>query len=433
MKAILLILSLLLITVQANADTNVAASVRFLTLQDAKRIAFRHNWDLLAARSGVALADAQRIVAHEFPNPTLSASTAKINTDNNGNATSAGNDFWDRSYDTIFAVNQLFEIGGKRAARQLSATAAWETARAKMADARRTLDAGITKAYVAAALADANARILMESTGYLRKEADIAQIRFAAGDISRSDLDQIEIAADQDELSAKTAVATAVQQRIVVEVLLGERTPKGDWTEGDTLNSLSNLPAMPTHSDGAERPDLVAARAALRQSEADLRLQKAIRVPDPTFSFQYEREPPDAPNTVGFGVALPLPLWNRNGGAIKAAHETQAQAARAVEQTKAQIASDIATARAAYDEALARWQHYRDDVQPKSGKVRETVSFAYEKGGTSLVALLEAQRNDNIVRLATAQASADTATAAALLYAALNTTLDGEDVEDKKP
>jgi len=432
-KEIILILSLLVVATQADADTNIAARVRMLTLQDAKRIAFLHNWDLLAAHNGVALADAQRSVALEFPNPNLSASTAKINTDNNGNATAGGNGFWDRSYDTIFAINQLFEIGGKRAARQISATAAWETARAKLADARRTLDAGVTKAYVAAALAEANARILMESTGYLRKEAEIARIRYTAGDISRSDLDQIEIAADQDELNAKTAVVTAAQQRIVVEVLLGKRNPRGDWMVSDTLDNLSSLSATPPPSDTAERSDLIAARAALRQAEADLRLQKAVRIPDPTFSIQYEREPPDTPNTVGLGVSLPLPLWNRNGGAIKAASATLAQAERFVEQTKAQIASDIATARSAYDEAMARWRHYRDDVQPRSARVRETVSFAYKKGGTSLVELLEAQRNDNIVRLATALAAADTATTAAVLNSALNNTFGGEDIEDKIP
>lgn len=423
----------LTVVLGARAETNSAARVSVLTLQEAKRAAFLHNWDLLAARSGVALAEAQRIVAREFPNPTLSASSARIDIDNNSNATPAGNGLWDRSYDSILAVNQLFEIGGKRAARQASAAAGWASARAKLADARRLLDAGVTKAYVAAALADANARTLLESTGYLRKEAELARIRFRAGDLSRSDLDQIEIAAEQDELNAKTAVATALQQRIAVEVLLGHAHPRGDWTAGDTLDTLARLPAAAPLAGGAERSDLVAARAALQQTEADLRLQKAVRVPDPTVLLQYEHAPPDQPNTVGLGVSFPLPLWNRNGGAIRAARAAQVQAEHVVEQVQAQIASDIATARSAYEEALSRWRHYRDDVQPKSGQVRETVSFAYEKGGVRLIDLLEAQRNDNTVRLATAQAAADTATAATTLYAALNNLPGGEELEDKQP
>ena len=52
--------------------------------------------------------------------------------------------------------------------------------------------------------------------------------------------------------------------------------------------------------------------------------------------------------------------------------------------------------------------------------MRQTVSFAYQRGGASLLDLLSAQRTDNEVRLATAQAAAETAKAAADLKAALN-------------
>jgi cobalt-zinc-cadmium efflux system outer membrane protein len=110
-------------------ETNTPAATVFpglevpqrLSLTDAQRIAFQRNWDLLAAKSGVDLATAQLIVSKEFPNPNLSWTTLKI--DPHGNATSLGNSIWDRSYDTIFSVGQLVEIGGKRHARQNSARA----------------------------------------------------------------------------------------------------------------------------------------------------------------------------------------------------------------------------------------------------------------------------------------------------------------------
>ena len=97
-----------------------------LSLADAQRLAFEKNWDLLAAAVGVDAATAQKIVAHEFPNPTLSLSSFKINVDNHPSSTPEGNGLWDRSYDTIFAINQLFEIGGKRRNRKASAQAGFE-------------------------------------------------------------------------------------------------------------------------------------------------------------------------------------------------------------------------------------------------------------------------------------------------------------------
>src|SRR6202162_5290842 len=83
-------------------------------------------------------ATAQKIVAREFPNPTLSLATSKVNVDSHPNSTAEGNGLWERSYDTIFAVNQLLEIGGKRRSRKASAQAGFEAAKAQFFDAQRT-------------------------------------------------------------------------------------------------------------------------------------------------------------------------------------------------------------------------------------------------------------------------------------------------------
>src|ERR1700690_3570286 len=69
----------------------VATTPRVLSLAEAKRIAFQRNWDLLASKSNVDLAVAQRIVSHEFPNPTFSFNPTQINTDANPSATAGGN------------------------------------------------------------------------------------------------------------------------------------------------------------------------------------------------------------------------------------------------------------------------------------------------------------------------------------------------------
>ncbi len=362
-------------------------------------------------------------------NPTLSLGTSKISYDGHPNSTSQGNGLWDRSYDTVAAIGQLIEIGGKRAARKASATAGLRGAEARLADARRLLDQAVTQAYVAAVLAERNQQVLTDSAASLRQEANIAAVRQHAGDISTADQSQIEIAAARLELDARAAEAAARAARIQLEILLGERKPQGHTRLTETLEQLSETSPgqLATTVPGEmmsppQRADLTAAEAAQAKAEANVRLQKAQRVPDPTVSFQYEHAPPDMPNTVGLMVSFPLPLWNRNKGNIAAAEATARQAATQAEKVRAQIIADIATERVAFEAAQARWRRYREELQPKSGKVRETVAFAYEKGGTSLLDLLTAQRTDNEVRLATAQAAADAANAAAALWAALDTT-----------
>jgi cobalt-zinc-cadmium efflux system outer membrane protein len=390
-----------------------------LSLEAAQRIAFERNWDLLAAAAGVNAATAQRIVAREFPNPTLSASTSKIKADSQPASTSDGNGLWDRSYDTIVAINQLFEIGGKRSSRRASAQAGFEGARAQFFDARRTLDFAVTRAYAASVFAEENVRVLNASAATLRQEAQIADIRMKAGEISTSDQSQIEITAERFELDASTAESSAAQARVALEILLGVPRPKGEIVLSDRLEDLSAAgPPPPANPTGFGRPDVLAAEAALRKTEADLRLQKANRIPDPTLLAQYEHEPPDGRNTIGIGLAFPVPIWNRNKGNILAAEAAREQARLAFEKVQAQAAADIATARFAYEDAFKRWETYRDRIRPKSEEIRKTLAYAYEKGGASLLDLLVAQRNDNEIRLAAAQAANDTVIAIAGLKAA---------------
>jgi outer membrane protein, heavy metal efflux system len=405
----------------AQMPTNTpAGAAGQLSLADAERVAFERNWDLLAARSGVDMATAQRIVAHEFPNPTASLGTSKIGT--HENATSLGNDLWERSYDSIAAVNQLIEIAGKRSSRQASAEAGVLSAAARLADARRLLNSGVAHAYLAAVLAETNVAIFNQSAGSLRKEADIAEARLHAGDISEADKSQIEIASAQLELQARTAESTATAARIALDLVLGSADPRGIWAPGDSLDSLAVVSAPAGGLDpGALRPDLAAAEADLKKAHADLRLQKALRVPDPTVSLGVEHEPPGGGppvDTFNLGLSFPLPLWNQNGGNIAAARANEEQFRLAVGKAQAQVAADIASARDEYDEARARWLRYRDELVPQSAKVREAIAFSYEKGGASLVDLLEAERTDNDVRLAMAQAMSDTAAARADLEAA---------------
>ena len=393
-----------------------------LSLTEVKNTAFARNWDLLAAQSGVDSATAQLIVTKEFPNPEASLSSAKIGERNSG--TVLGNGLYERNYDSIAAVSQLIEIAGKRHDRQAAARASVLSAKARFYDARRTLDQGVTKAYIAALLAGETARNLSESASYMRHEATIAEAQRAAGDLSDADTKTIEINAEQFELQAKTAEAAAVQARIAVEVLMGVNEPKGNWTPDDHLEKLvtASPPAKESNtSTNAERPDVLAAETDVRAAESNLKLQKAERIPDPTFSVGVEHEPPGGGpdvNTFNIGVSFPLPIWNQNGGNIKAARAALDQSRITLGQLKAQAIADLANAETAYNEASLRWLRYRDQTVPKSAKVRETIEFKYEKGAATLLDLLNAEQTDNTVRLAFAQAMNDTASAVADLTAA---------------
>ena len=298
-------------------------------------------------QSDIDFATAQRIISHEFPNPTLAVSTEKINVDR-GSGTTMGNGFWDRSYDTIAAVNQLFEIGGKRASRQSSARAGVEGAAARLADARRVLDLAVTKAYIAALQSETNVVILRDSAASLRTEAAIADARLKAGDISLADKSQIEIAADRLELDAQAAKAAATTARIALDVLLGKRIrpatghrriPSNRWRPCACPSCpwvrlrCAPIWKRPKRPCVKRRPTCASKRPCA----------SPIRP-----SCSCTSQPPDAPNTIGLGFSIPVPLWNRNRGAIQAATASRAAAALQVGKVKGQIAGEVHTANVTY-------------------------------------------------------------------------------------
>lgn len=213
---------------------------------------------------------------------------------------------------------------------------------------------------------------------------------------------------------------------------MGVPQPKGNWTPADSLETLMEVSSIVPEAEpkpGAVRPDVLAAEADLQGGEAQLQLQKAMRIPDPTLTIGAEHNPPGggpAVDTFLVGLSFPLPLWNQNGGNIKAAQAAVDQFGDALGKIKAQAAADTASAEIAYDEARETWLRYRDELAPKSAQVRESVRFKYERGAATLVDLLNAEQTDNTIRLALAQAMNDTASAAADLIAARTVTTETE-------
>jgi cobalt-zinc-cadmium efflux system outer membrane protein len=402
-----------------------------LSLAEAQHLALQNNADLRIAQTQVAAALAQLRATREFPNPVVGLSVAKINSDGRGNATAEGNRFFDRSYDSIASLSQLIELG-KRGVRRSSAESGLRSAEAQRDDARRLLLQAVSQSYLAALAAQEDYRVLTQSSRSLRKEAEIAATRYHAGDIAASDQAQIEITADQLELSAGSAKAGARTAIVVLETLLGLPSSQGNTALTDTLAQLAG------RSPGVEapanpRPDVLAADAGLAKANSDLKLQKRGVLPDLTVSLQYERQPPDQPNTVGLGVSFPLPFWNRNTANILAARATRDQAQAQLDKVRVQASAEVTSARLAYEEARARARAYLQELQPKSAAIAKTVAYSYDKGGASLVELLAAERSDNDIRLATAHAQADAAAAAVVLAASLNCLEPMQSVQAAQP
>jgi cobalt-zinc-cadmium efflux system outer membrane protein len=394
-----------------------------LSLAEARRRACLHSWAVLGARSSVIQSEALELQAHAWPNPTASLSVTKLNLTPPapGGSTS----------DTTLAVSQLVELGGKRSGRIRGAAAGLAASRAQLEAARVAIDAAVVKGYASARAAIETAAMIRDSANSLARAAEIAQARFDAGEISAAERDEARVAAGRLSADARAAEAARFQSRIALQMLLGEPTLDGNLALADDLDVLSTLALAASGGRNAEREqaaldrrgDVVAARQLAEQARAQLDLQKAQRTPDLSFFAQYESDRPANDNTVGGGIAVPLPLFDRNRGGIAAAEAARDQAEREARRVRAQATAELEVARSALSAAIDRRRLLHDELLPRATSVRETVAFSYQKGLASLLELLEAERSLNEVRLAAVQSASDAVVATVDLLAASGETL----------
>jgi outer membrane protein, heavy metal efflux system len=149
------------------------------------------------------------------------------------------------------------------------------------------------------------------------------------------------------------------------------------------------------------RPDVRSKRLAFSQREADLKLAKAYRYPDVTVGAGYAVQGPrgpDNPGQIALNFGLPLPLFNRNQGGIMQAEVAVQTAEADLNRTLNQVENQL-------DVAYRNLIHSRRLVEAFVGGVlddaRSTVTIverAYERGGATILDLLDAARTSRTIQ-----------------------------------
>jgi len=114
----------------------------------------------------------------------------------------------------------------------------------------------------------------------------------------------------------------------------------------------------------ANRPDIQNNAQQVSASAWYLKYNKSLIAPDLDVSLQYDKASASYPGFTGFGVALPLPLWNFNQGGIKQAKATLKQNEVQLDASKLKAVNDV---NQAY-EKLVQLSHLNIEVQRKNNQ-----------------------------------------------------------------
>lgn len=333
---------------------------------------------LLVGKAETRAAEGRALQARARPNPTLDLQVENIGGDG------PYRDF--QSAETTLSIGQTLELGGKRGARIATAWAELDAARSRAGQTRVAFAHDLAVAYAAAeaageqlsvaedgvelAQADARAARLLVDNG---KEAQLRALQASAA-----------LSAAQAERSRAEAESSSALARL--SALTGGEQTYTAVTPGLLDRSWSASAA------NVQPPAVVVAEAEQTAAARKLDLERRRATPDLNVSFGLRRLAGDDATAAVAGLSLPLPLFDRNRGAVKSA-QADADAARArLLMARADAAADR---RGAESEARAA---ERSAVAAREGETaaREAYRLArlgYEAGKLPLLELLSARRD----------------------------------------
>ena len=359
-----------------------------------------NNTTLLAGKLNIDELKAQEITAHLRPNPdfTLSADGTQI---------APSNGVWKPFAGTFVSpgISYLFERRNKRGLRFEAAKQGTAIGIAQQSDTERNLLFNLRSAFVGVLQAKTVVRVAQDNLDYYDKVLKISRDRYQAGDIARMDLDRLELQRLQYESDMQTALVNLRTTKINLLALLDDRRPVDSFDLDGAFDFSEDLLSLDDYRKDAldARPDLRAAVLSVKQAETNYQLAEADGSTDPTigvwFTHNGSFNNPDALNTLGASVSIPLRVFDRNQGEKLRTKIDINRNEKVRQGVETQVYSDVDSAYTVMNSNIALLRPYKRQYLEQAVRVRDTVFFSYQHGGAALLDFLNAESEYRAVEL----------------------------------
>jgi cobalt-zinc-cadmium efflux system outer membrane protein len=379
-----------------------------------------NNTTLLAGILNIDELKAQEITAHLRPNPdfTLSADGTQI-------APSHG--VWQPFAGTFVSpsVSYLFERRNKRGLRYEAAKEGTAIGIAQQSDSERNLLFNLRNAFVGVLQAKAVLHVAQDNLDAYDKILRVSRDRFQAGDIARIDLDRLELQRLQYESDLQTALVNLRTTKINLLALIDDRRPVDSFDLDGVFDFSEDILSLDDYRKDAvdARPDLRAAVLSVKQAETNAQLAEANGSVDPTlgvwFTHNGSFNNPDALNTIGASVSIPLRIFDTNQGEKLRTKIDIKRNEKLRQGVETQVYSDVDSAYATLASDINLLKPYKRQYLEQAVSVRDTVLFSYQHGGASLLDFINAESEYRTVQLSYVNLVGSFLTAAAQLNLAV--------------
>lgn len=337
-------ITLLVLFTHQSSFSQSATDTLTLTVSKAEEIFLQKNLALLASHYNIDINKALVEQAKVWDNPVLNSDQTLYDGKFFRHGTVNG-----QSYGEVFIqVQQLIRTAGKIKKQTRLAEDNVEGAQAQFNDLMRNLKFALTTDLNDLSLLQDNARLYEKQIRNMEVLAHGMEEMLKSGDVSQKDNLRIQSLL----FSLRSDYNENIRQQIDLQKELGNLLQVKDnvWIAADihstlTLDDIHNL-AIQSLRDSAfqNRPDLSLAQNQVLFQQHNLAFQKAQVYPDLTVGVQYDRLNSYVPRYWGLDLSVPLPLFNRNKGNIKAADLAIKQSASNMELVRLQVDKETVSA-----------------------------------------------------------------------------------------
>ena len=354
----------------------------------------RKNLDYGAERYEVSKAEAAIEIAKVFPDPTLSL---EMTSDREGSAVI--------SRGVSSELGTTLELFGKRRARIDLARSQHELSKALLSDFFRNLEAEAAVIFLEALKQKQLYTVKLNSYETMKRLSEADSVRLKLGSIMAIDALQSKLEAGSllnELLQAEADLKNSFIQLSMITGSAGQDTlwvPDGSLTFGTRSFILPGLISVAR----SKRADLVAALYNKEVANKALKLAHKERNIDLDLNLGIGNSYPSANNgptatTVTAGIAIPLKFSNYYKGTIKMAQYEMAQSEERYKKADLQISIEISQAMMRYQALCKQVDHFDHGMLENAQNVRKGKIYSYNRGETSLLEVLNAQRTYNDIQ-----------------------------------
>lgn len=358
------------------------------------------NATLLAGKLNVDELKAQEITANLRPNPDFSLTV-------DGTQIAPYHGVWQPFAGTFVSpgISELFERRHKRGLRYEVAKEGTQIGAAQQSDLERTLLFNLRSAFVGILQAKAVVKVTQDNLEYYDKVLKISRDRFQAGDIAQIDLDRLELQRLQYESDLQTALVNLRTTKINLLALLDDRRSVDSFDVEGRFDFSEDILSLDDYRKDAldYRPDLRAAILTVTQAQSNYKLAEANGSTDPTISAWFTENAstnnPNASDTLGVSVSIPLRIFDRNQGEKLRTKIDIDRSQKLERAAETQVFNDVDSAYAQLASNITLLKPYKQKYLAQAVRVRDTVFFSYQHGGAALIDFLNAENDYRAVEL----------------------------------